>query len=150
MVYNCQVLVGSDSLAWSLPNGETQDLRFNVGSPNGAVRTSEDGNFIATLTSRTGQDLNVMFNSTLMIREVMNYSMNLTCTAAIGGGAVTRTTMIVVSGKVTFISSGILHIRHISIREMHILISYLKYHVLLLLVSGILIHTTYRYPRPSL
>ena len=99
VVYNCQVLVGSDSLAWSLPNGQTMDLRFNVGSPNGTERTSEDGNFIATLTSRTGQDLNVMFDSTLMIREAMNYSMNLTCTAAIGGGVVTRNTMIVVSGK---------------------------------------------------
>ena len=99
------MLVGSDSLAWSLPNGETMDLRFNVGSPNGTERTSEDGNFIATLTSRTGQDLNVMFDSTLMIREVMNYSMNLSCTAAIGGGAVTRTTRIVVSGKVTFMIS---------------------------------------------
>ena len=96
------MLVGSDSLAWSLPNGETMDLRFGGGSPNGAVRNSTDGNFMATLTSRSGQDPNFMFDSTLMIREVMNYSMNLSCTAAIGGDDVTRTTMIVVSGKITF------------------------------------------------
>ena len=75
------------------------NLRFGGGSANGTERTSVDGNFIATLTSRTGQDPNFMFDSTIEIREVMNYSMNLTCNAAIGGGVVTRTTMIVVSGK---------------------------------------------------
>ena len=78
------------------------DLIFTGGSPNGTVRTSEDGNIMATLTSRTGQDPNFMFDTTLMIREAMNYSMNLTCTAAIGGDDVTRTTKIVVSGKITF------------------------------------------------
>ena len=106
MVYNCQILVGSVGLTWYLPNGDSDVLRFTGGSQNGAVRTSADGNFIATLTSRSGQDPDFMFDSTLMIREVMNYSMNLTCTTAFGG--VTRTTTIVVSGRLTFINVFIL------------------------------------------
>ena len=95
VIYNCRV-VGSGEQRWSLPNGESQDLRFTAGSPNGTVRPSVDGNFIATLTSRTGMDPDFIFDSTLMIKEAMNYSMNLTCTAS---GGVSDTTMIVVSGE---------------------------------------------------
>ena len=91
--------MATDILEWSLPNGETGTLRFTGGSPNGAVRISTDGNIMATLTSITGQETNFMFDSTLMIREAMNYSMNLTC---IPGNGVSETTMIVVSGKFDF------------------------------------------------
>ena len=96
VIYNCRVLIGSGEQRWSLPNGESQDLRFTGASSNGTVRPSQDGNFIATLTSRTGMDPDFIFYSTLMIKEAMNYSMNLTCTAR---GGVSGTTMIVVSGE---------------------------------------------------
>ena len=95
VIYNCRV-VGSGEQRWSLPNGESQDLRFTAASSNGTVRPSVDGNFIATLTSRTGIDPDFIFDSTLMIKEAMNYSMTLTCTAS---GGVSDTTMIVVSGE---------------------------------------------------
>ena len=91
--------MATDLLEWSLPNGETQRLRYTGASQNGTERTSTNGNFIATLTSITGQDPNFMFDSTLMIREAMNYSMSLTC---IPGSGVSETTMIVVSGKFDF------------------------------------------------
>ena len=99
MLYNCRTLVGTGTLMWNLPNGETDGLIFTGGTPIGTNRTSEDGNFIATLISRTGVDINVMFVSILMIREAMNYTMNLTC---IPGSGDPGTTMIVVSGKFDF------------------------------------------------
>ena len=95
--YNCQILVGSAGLSWNIPNTE-MDLRFTAASANGTVRTSEDGNFIATLNSRTGQDPDFMFDSTLMIQQVMNFSTNLTCSAGMGS-SISSTTMVVVSGK---------------------------------------------------
>ena len=96
VIYNCRVLIGSGEQRWSLPNGESQDLIFTGGSANGTVRLSMDGNIIATLTSRTGIDPDFIFDSTLMIKEAMNYSMNLTCTAT---GVFSDSTMIVVSGE---------------------------------------------------
>ena len=95
--YNCQILVISGELSWDIPN-TAMDLRFTGGSPNGTVRSSADGNFVAILNSRTGQDPDFMFDSTLMIQQVTNFSTNVTCSAGTGS-SISNTTMVVVSGK---------------------------------------------------
>ena len=97
IVYECQQLIPSESVIWSLPNNEA--LRFSLLRDINDTVTSDDDNYIATLTNKIDgeEDDTFLFTSTLMILEPVNGS-TVTC---IGG-----TTTNVVSNDTTIIFSG--------------------------------------------
>ena len=100
IVYECQQLISSSELAWTLPNNEA--LRFTVFSRINDTEPpdpSDDDNYIATLTNKTEGDLiaTFLFTSTLMILEPVNGS-TVTCT----GGTISNS----VSIDITIIFSG--------------------------------------------
>ena len=72
IVYECQLLISSFDLIWTLPNDEL--LRFSSDSNINDTDPSNDGNYIATLTNKTNGtvDDTFLFTSTLMILEVVN------------------------------------------------------------------------------
>ena len=97
IVYECQQLIPSFELTWTLPNNEI--LRFSQSRDINDTETSDDDNYIATLTNKIeGEVLDTfLFTSTLMILEPVDGS-TVTC---IGG-----TTTNVVSIDTTIIFSG--------------------------------------------
>ena len=97
IVYECRLLIPSSELIWSLPNNEI--LRFSQSRDINDTETSDDDNYIATLTNKIDgeEDDTFFFTSTLMILEPVNGS-TVTCT----GGTTTN----VVSNDITIIFSG--------------------------------------------
>ena len=98
IVYECQQLIPSDTLIWTLPNNET--LRFSQSRDINDIETSDDDNYIATLTNKTEGDLidTFLFTSTLMILEPMNGS-TVTCTGGTASNPVSNDTTIIFSGR---------------------------------------------------
>ena len=96
IVFQCQILVPSTALTWTLPTGVI--LEFGVLRNVGDVRNSTL--YSATLTEKTeDDDPNTdlfFFTSTLLILQPVNGSM-LTCG---GDGAMNSDTTISLSGKV--------------------------------------------------
>ena len=102
VMYQCQIMVSSSGLVWTLPNGDGT-LMFSILSNEGAVRPTPpvDGVYIATLTSKTedgvpGTDL-FFFTSTLLIMETVNET-SLTCSGGTGANPVEGSTDIILSG----------------------------------------------------
>ena len=98
--FQCQIMVPSISLTWSLPNGD--ELRFSFLRNVGDVRNSSDNVYSATLTGKTedddpNTDLS-FFTSTLLILEPVNGS-TLTCTGSSGTDLVYNSAVIIISGK---------------------------------------------------
>ena len=93
--FQCQIMVPSTGLTWTLPDGAT--LEFDGASAVGVVINSSDNAYSAALTGKT-EDGNIdsfFFNSTLLVLEPVNGS-NLTC----GADAVENaTTTVVISGQ---------------------------------------------------
>ena len=96
--FQCQTLVPSSALTWTLPTGV--ELEFGVLKNVGDVRNSTDGVYSATLTEkREDDDPNTerfFFTSTLKILEPVNGS-NLTCE---GDDMMNLDTAVSLSGKV--------------------------------------------------
>ena len=97
IVYECQQLISSEGLTWSLPNNEA--LRFSLLRDINDTETSDDDNYIATLTNKSEGEMTdtFFFTSTLMILVPVNGS-TVTCT----GGTTTNS----VSNDITIILSG--------------------------------------------
>ena len=100
IVYECQQLISSESVTWTLPNNE--ELRFSASrdiSDTEPPDPSDDDNYIATLTNKIDgdEDDTFLFTSSLMILEPVNGS-TVTCT----GGTTTN----VVTNDITIIFSG--------------------------------------------
>ena len=97
IVYECQQLIPSGDLIWSLPNNET--LRFSQSRDINDIETSDDDNYIATLTNKTEGDLidAFLFTSTLMILEPVDGS-TVTCTGGTASNPVSIDNTIVLSG----------------------------------------------------
>ena len=96
IVYECQQLIPSNDLIWTLPNDET--LRFSLLRDINDIEPSDDDNYIATLTNKIdGEEIDTFFcTSTLMILEPVDGS-TVTCT----GGITPQ-----VSNDITMILSG--------------------------------------------
>ena len=96
IVYECQQLISSDTLTWTLPNNDT--LRFSILRDINDIEPSDDDNYIATLTNKIEGDETdtFFFTSTLMILEPVNGS-TVRCT----GGTTPQ-----VSNDITIILSG--------------------------------------------
>ena len=97
IVYECQQLLSSSELIWTLPNNEV--LRFSILRDINDTVTSDDDNYIATLTNKTeGEEIDTFFfTSTLMILEPVDGS-TVTCI----GGTISN----IVSGDTTVTLSG--------------------------------------------
>ena len=100
IVYECQQLISSSELIWSLPNNEA--LRFSGSRDIDDTEPpdpSDDDNYIATLTNKIEGDLiaTFLFTSTLMILEPVDGS-TVTCT----GGTISNP----VNNDITIIFSG--------------------------------------------
>ena len=97
IVYECQQLIPSNDLIWTLPNNEI--LRFSQSGDINDTEPSDDDKYIATLTNKTEGEVTdtFLFTSTLMILEPVNGS-TVTCT----GGTTTN----LVSGDTTIVLSG--------------------------------------------
>ena len=101
IVYECQQLIPSESLIWTLPNNET--LRFSLLRDIDDTEPpdpSDDDNYIATLTNKTeGDEIDTFFfTSTLMILEPVDGS-TVTCTGGTASNAVSGDTTIILSGQ---------------------------------------------------
>ena len=96
--YECQQLIPSESLIWSLPNNEA--LRFSFLRDIDDIETSDDNNYIATLTNKTeGEEIDTfLFTSTLMILEPVDRS-TVTCRGGISPNLVNIETTIIFSGQ---------------------------------------------------
>ena len=96
--YECQQLISSSELIWTLPNNTI--LRFSLLRDINDTQTSDDGNYIATLTNKTeGEVLDTfIYTSTLMILEPVNGS-TVTCTGGISPNLVSNDTTIIFSGR---------------------------------------------------
>ena len=98
IVYECQQLISSIELPWTLPNNET--LRFSILRDINDTETSDDDNYIATLTNKTEGDLTdtFLFTSTLMILEPVNGS-TVTCKGGTTSKQVSNDTTTILSGR---------------------------------------------------
>ena len=98
IVYECQQLIPSDTLIWTLPNNVI--LRFSFSRDINNTVTSDDGNYIATLTNKIeGNETDtVFFTSTLMILEPVDGS-TVTCTGGTASNPVSNDTKIIFSGR---------------------------------------------------
>ena len=96
--YECQQLIPSESLIWILPNNEV--LRFSFSRNINDTETSDDDNYIATLTNKIeGEEIDTFFcTSTLMILEPVNVS-TVTCTGGISPNLVDNDITIILSGQ---------------------------------------------------
>ena len=97
IVYECQQLISSYDLTWTLPNNEV--LRFSFSRDINDTETSDDDNYIATLTNKIEGEVidTFFFTSTLMILEPVDGS-TVTCT----GGTISN----IVNNDITIILSG--------------------------------------------
>ena len=102
VLYQCQVLVQSSTLTWTLPNGDGT-LEFDILSNEGDVRPTPpgDGVYTATLTNKTEDDdpdtNRFFFASTLLILETVNDT-SLTCSGGTVANPVENNTDIILSG----------------------------------------------------
>ena len=98
IVYECQQLLSSESLIWILPNNEV--LRFSLLRDINNTETSDDDNYIATLTNKIEGEVidTFFFTSTLMILEPVNVS-TVTCTGGISPNLVDNDITIILSGQ---------------------------------------------------
>jgi hypothetical protein len=102
--FQCQILVPTATLIWSLHTGEM--LEFGVLRSIGDVRSSSDNVYSATLTGKREDDDpstdRFFFASTLLIREPLNQT-TLTCTGVGGVDRVDNSTTITQSGKNNYV-----------------------------------------------
>ena len=98
IVYECQQLIPSNDLIWTLPNNEI--LRFSQSRDINDIETSDDDNYIATLTNKTEGEVidTFFFTSTLMILEPVDGS-TVTCTGGTALNPVNNDTTIIFSGQ---------------------------------------------------
>ena len=101
IVYECQQLISSNDLTWSLPNNEV--LRFSLLrdiNDTEPPEPSDDDNYIATLTNKIEGEVidTFLFTSTLMILEPVNGS-TVTCTGGTTTNLVSNDTTIILSGQ---------------------------------------------------
>ena len=98
IVYECQQLIPSESLIWTLPNNEI--LRFSLLRDINDTEPSDDDNYIATLTNKIEGEVidTFLFTSTLMILEPVDGS-TVTCTGGISPNLVNIDTTIIFSGR---------------------------------------------------
>ena len=98
IVYECQQLIPSNDLIWTLPNNEI--LRFSQSRDINDIETSDDDNYIATLTNKTEGEVidTFFFTSTLMILEPVDGS-TVTCTGGTASNPVNIDTTIIFSGR---------------------------------------------------
>ena len=98
IVYECQQLISSIELRWTLPNNEV--LRFSLLRDINDTETSDDGNYIATFTNKIeGEVIDTFFyTSTLMILEPVNGS-TVTCTGGTASNPVNNDITITTSGR---------------------------------------------------
>ena len=98
IVYECQQLISSESVIWTLPNNEI--LRFSLLRDINDTETSDDDNYIATLTNKIDGEVTdtFFFTSTLMILEPVNVS-TVTCTGGISPNLVDNDITIILSGQ---------------------------------------------------
>ena len=98
IVYECKQLIPSESLIWTLPNNEI--LRFSLLRDINDTQTSDDDNYIATLTNKIEGEVTdtFFFTSTLMILEPVNVS-TVTCTGGISPNLVDNDITIILSGQ---------------------------------------------------
>ena len=99
VTFQCQIMVPSAQLAWTVPNRD--DLEFNINRDVGYVRNSPDNVYSANLTGKIEADLDgdrFFFNSTLLVLEPVNGS-NLTCKGGTVSDPVEMRTTIALSGE---------------------------------------------------
>ena len=98
IVYECQQLISSSDLIWTLPNNEI--LRFSQSRDINDIETSDDDNYIATLTNKIDGVVTdtFLYTSTLMILEPVNGS-TVTCTGGTTTNLVSNDTTIIFSGR---------------------------------------------------
>ena len=98
IVYECQQLIPSESVIWTLPNNE--ELRFSLLRDINDTETSDDDNYIATLTNKSEGEMTdtFLFTSTLMILVPVNGS-TVTCTGGTTSNSVSIDTTIIFSGR---------------------------------------------------
>ena len=96
--YECQQLISSSELTWTLPNNEV--LRFSLLRDIDDNQTSDDGNYIATLTNKIeGEVLDTfLYTSTLMILEPVDGS-TVRCRGGTTTNPVSIDTTIIFSGR---------------------------------------------------
>ena len=108
VMYQCQILVPSFTLTWTLPNDDGT-LEFDITSNEGDVLPSppDDGVYIATLTSKTDDpdSSRVFFTSTLLMVETVNGT-SLTCGGAAVPAVEDETIGIIFSGGYSISSSA--------------------------------------------
>ena len=99
IVYECQQLISSNDLIWTLPNNEV--LRFSLLRDINDTDPSDDDNYIATLTNKIDGEVmdTFLFTSTLMILEPVDGS-TLTGTGGTTSNPVNTEATIFFSGKV--------------------------------------------------
>ena len=111
LIYQCQILVPSSGLIWTLPNGDGT-LQFDILSNEGDVRPSfpGDGVYTAILTNMTEDDdpgtNRFFFTSTLLILETVNGT-SLTCSGGTLANPVENSTDINLSGG--YSTSSVFH-----------------------------------------
>ena len=102
IMVQCQIMVPTTSLTWTLPSDDS--LEFGVLQNVNDVRNSSDNTYSATLTGKAeDNDPNTdlfLFTSTLLVLDPVNGS-TLTCGGAAVGGQVENTTTIKLSGMYT-------------------------------------------------
>ena len=100
MEFQCQIMVSSTALTWTLPDGSF--LEFDRVSDFGIAINSSDDIYSAILTSRTDDNdpstsTRFFFTSTLVVMQPMNRS-TLTCAGGSGADPVEESTSIILSG----------------------------------------------------
>ena len=99
VTFQCQIMVPSAQLTWTLPTGAT--LVFSIGRDVGYVRNSPDNVYSATLTGKIEADPDgdrFFFTSTLLVLKPVNGS-NLTCAGGTVSEPVKMRTTIALSGE---------------------------------------------------
>ena len=102
VMYQCQILVPSSVLTWTLPNSDGT-LEFDILSNVDDVRPPPpgDGVYTAILTSKTEDDdpgtNRFFFTSTLLILETVNETA-VTCSGGTGANPVKDNTDLILSG----------------------------------------------------
>ena len=98
--FECEILVPTATLIWTLPNDEI--LEFGVLKNIGEERSSPNNDYIATLTGKMEdsdpETDRFFFTSTLLVKEPINGT-TLTCTGGGGADPVEESTEITLSGE---------------------------------------------------
>ena len=99
--FQCQIMVSSTALTWTLPDDSF--LEFDRVSDFGVAINSSDNAYSATLTSRTDDNdpstsTRFFFISTLLVLQPVDGS-TLTCTGGSGAEPVEESTTIITSSE---------------------------------------------------